>query len=147
MAGMTRSAIGTLAALFLCAIVSAEGFKVYPGARVDEKLTREANDLGAKAAAGSKIAVPQATIYTTGDAYEKVYAFYKGVGKEYMMPSVSGQKNKLPSGKELKSSFFIFDGANDLIGSRLYAKIQRPYIGLDMKEGPDRTYIIVSEKK
>ena len=70
MAGMTRSAIGTLAALFVCTIVSAEGFKVYPGARVDEKLTREANDLGAKAAAGSKIAVPQATIYTTGEDLE-----------------------------------------------------------------------------
>ena len=128
-------------------IVSAADLKVYPGAKVDEKLTKEANDFGAKAAAGSKIAVPKATIYTTGDAYEKVYSFYKGVGKEYKMPNVSGTKNKLPSGKELKSSFFIFDGAKDLMSSKLYARIQRPYIGMDMKEGPDMTYIVVSEKK
>jgi hypothetical protein len=128
-------------------IVSAADFKVYPGAKVDEKLTKEANDFGAKAAAGSKMAFPKVTIYTTGDTYEKVYSFYKGVGKEYQMPNVSGTKNKLPSGKELKSSFFIFDGAKDLMSSKLYAKIQRPYIGIDMKEGPDLTYIIVSEKK
>ena len=66
-------------------VVSAADFKVYPGAKIDEKLTKEANDYGAKAAAGSKMAVPKATIYTTGDAYEKVYSFYKGVGKEYQM--------------------------------------------------------------
>jgi hypothetical protein len=129
------------------AIVCAADFKVYPGAKVDEKLTREANDFGAKAAAGSKMTVPKATIYTTGDAYEKVYSFYKGVGKEYMMPNVSGTKNKLPSGKELKSSFFIFDGAKDLVSSKHYARLQRPYIGMDMKEGPDMTYIIVAEKQ
>jgi hypothetical protein len=128
-------------------VVSAADFKAYPGAKIDEKLTKEANDYGAKAAAGSKMAVPKATIYTTGDSYEKVYSFYKGTGKEYQMPGESGTKNKLPSGKELKYSFFIFDGAKDLMSSKLYAKIQRPYIGMDMKEGPDMTYIIVSEKK
>jgi hypothetical protein len=128
-------------------IVTAAGFKVYPGAKVDEKLTKESNDFAAKSAAGSKMAVSKATIYTTSDAYEKVYAFYKGVGKEYQMPSVSGRKNKLPSGRELKHSFFIFDGAKDLMNSKLWAKVQRPYIGMDMKEGPDMTYIAVSEKK
>jgi hypothetical protein len=33
------------------------------------------------------------------------------------------------------------------MSSKLWAKIQQPYIGIDMKEGPDMTYIIVSEKK
>jgi len=145
---LLRSTMFAVALVFISImIVSAGDFKVYPGAKVDEKLTKEANDFGAKAAAGSKMAVPKATIYTTGDAYEKVYSFYKSVGKEYQMPNVSGTKNKLPSGKELKYSFFIFDGAKDLMSSKLYAKIQRPYIGMDMKEGPDLTYIIVSEKK
>ena len=136
-----------LGLLFSFVIVSAADFKVYPGAKFDEKLTKEANDFGAKSAVGSKMAVPKATIYTTGEVYEKVYSFYKGIGKEYQMPGSSGTKNKLPSGKELKSSFFIFDGAKDLMSSKLFAKIQRPYIGMDMKEGPDLTYIIVSEKK
>ena len=128
-------------------LVSAADFKVYSGAKIDEKLTKEANDFAAKSAADSKMAVPKATIYTTGDTYEKVYSFYKGVGKEYQMPGTSGEKNKLPSGKELKYSFFIFDGAKDLMNSKFWAKIQRPYIDMDMKEGPDMTYIIVSEKK
>ena len=145
---LLRSTVFVVVMVFITiGVVSATDFKVYPGAKIDEKLTKEANDFGTKAAAGSKMAVPKATIYTTGDAYEKVYSFYKGVGKEYQMPNVSGTKNKLPSGKELKSSFFIFDGAKDLMSSKLYARIQRPFIGLDMKEGPDMTYIIVSEKK
>lgn len=123
--------------------VFAGDFKVYPGAKVDDKLTREANEYAAKA----KMAAPKATIYVTGEAYEKVVTFYQGVGKEYQMPGVSGTKTKLPSGKELKSAFFIFDGAKDLMSSKRWAKIQRPYIGLAMEEGPDMTYIIVSEKK
>ncbi|MBP8743766.1 MAG: hypothetical protein KBH86_01450 [Syntrophorhabdus sp.] len=127
-------------------VVSAADFKVYPGAKVDEKLTKEANDFAARSAAGSKMAAPKATIYTTGDAYEKVYSFYKSVGKEYQMPGTSGRKNTLPSGKELKSSFFIFDGAIDLMSSKLWIKIQRPYIDTEMREGPDMTYIIVSTK-
>ena len=87
-------------------VVSAADFKVYPGAKIDEKLTKEANDYGAKAAAGSKMAVPKATIYTTGDAYEKVYSFYKGIGKEYQMPGESGTKNKLPFGQGIEILLF-----------------------------------------
>ena len=127
--------------------VFAGDFKVYSGARVDDRLTREANEFSAKGPAGPKNAVPKATIYVTGDAYEKVYGFYNNVGKEYQMPGVSGKTTKLPPGKELKSAFFIFDGAKDLMSSKRWAKIQRPYIGLNMEEGPDMTYIIVSEKK
>lgn len=33
------------------------------------------------------------------------------------------------------------------VTSKLFAKIQRPYIGMDgMEKGPDLTYIIVSER-
>lgn len=145
---LLRNTVFVIVVVFISLmVVSAADFKVYSGAKIDEKLTKEANDFAAKSAAGSKMAVPKATIYTTADTYEKVYSFYKGVGKEYQMPNVSGKKNTLPSGKELKYSFFIFDGAKDLISSKLFAKIQRPYIGMDMKEGHDLTYIIVSEKK
>jgi len=147
MKSLRRTVFAVVMIFIAVMVVLAADFKVYSGAKIDEKLTKEANDLGAKSAAGSKMAVPKATIYTTADAYEKVYSFYKGIGKEYQMPGTSGTKNKLPSGKELKSSFFIFDGAKDLMNSKLFAKIQRPYISMDMKEGPDLTYIIVSEKK
>ncbi|HSO73041.1 MAG TPA: hypothetical protein VLR91_10425, partial [Thermodesulfobacteriota bacterium] len=126
--------------------VFAGDFKVYTGAKVDDKLTREANEMAAKAQGGSKIGAPKATIYVPGDPYEKVYGFYQGVGKEYQMPGVSGKTTKLSSGMELKTAFFIFDGAKDLMSSKRWAKIQRPYLGLTMEEGPDMTYIIVSEK-
>lgn len=131
--------------LFYGLTVSAQDFKPYPGAKIDDKLTKEANELAAQA--GGKRSSPKATIYTTGDAYEKVYAFYKGAAKEYLMPGPAGNKKILPSGRELKTSFFIFDGAKDMMSSKCWAKIQRPYIGLDQKEGPDLTYIILSEKK
>jgi hypothetical protein len=144
---LKKTVLAVVMVLITATVFVAADFKVYPGARIDEKLTKEANDLAAKSAAGSKMSVPKATIYTTGDAYEKAYSFYKGVGKEYQMQNVSGTKDRLPSGRELKYSFFIFDGAKDLMSSKLWAKIQRPYIGMDMKEGPDMTYIIVSEKQ
>jgi hypothetical protein len=137
---------GIVVSLLFCAgTVLADGFKPYPGAKIDDKLTKEANEIGARAAGNMQ--VPKATIYVTPEAYEKVYTFYKTVGKEYIMPGPSGGKNKLPSGRELKASFFIFDGAKDMMTSKSWGKIQRPYIGMDMKEGPDLTYIILSEKK
>ncbi len=138
--------VGLMIAVSLIYVFAGD-FKVYTGAKVDDKLTREANEVAAKGQAGPKGAVPKATIYVTGDAYEKVYGFYKGAGKEYQMPGDFGTKTKLPSGKELKSAFFIFDGAKDLMSSKRWAKIQRPYMGLAMEEGPDMTYIIVSERK
>jgi hypothetical protein len=109
----------------------AADFKVYPGAKLDEKLSKEA----------------KARIYVTSESYEKVSEFYKAIGKEYNMPGISGKTKKLPSGNELKQAFFIFDGAGDLGSSKLWAKIQRPYIGLKLEEGPNKTYIIVVEKK
>lgn len=138
--------IHLLVFLILCAgTVLAGGFKPYPGAKIESKMTQEANDLAAMA--GGNTQAPKATIYVTGDAYEKVYAFYKGAATEYLMPGQAGRKRTLPSGKELKSSFFIFDGAKDMMTSKCWARIQRPYIDLDGKEGPDLTYIILSEKK
>ncbi len=73
-----RTVLAVIAAISISiVVVCAADFKVYPGAKLDEKLTKEANDFGAKSAATSKMAIPKATIYTTGEAYDKVYAFYK----------------------------------------------------------------------
>lgn len=117
--------------LLWASTVAADGFKPYPGAKVDAKPIRKANALGATA--GGKTPAPKATIYTSADAYEKVYAFYRGTAKEYLMPGPAGNKRALPLGKEPKASFFIFHGAQDLMTSKCWAKIQRPYIGLDGK--------------
>jgi hypothetical protein len=94
----------------------AQDFKPYPGAKPDEKSSREAS-----AAAPGK----QSLVFTTGDAFEKVYSFYKTLYKEFTMSS----SPKLPSSQPVKWAFFILDGGKDLASSKYWMKIQRPYIG------------------
>jgi len=138
--------------LFSAAVFAAD-FKPYPSAKIDEKATQEANQL----AAGSKMGkVPKSTIYTASDSFEKVFDFYKGMAKEFKMPhQKEGKVKKLPSGQELKEAYFIFDGASDLMSSKLWIKVQRPYIGRVKMEGfqakyedvRDVTAIVASEKR
>ena len=107
----------------------AQDFKPYPGAKPDEKSSREAS-----AAAPGK----QSQVFTTEDAFEKVHSFYKNLYKEYTMSS----SPKLPSGQPLKWAFFILDGAKDLASSKYWMKIQRPYVGgADGQEIRDITVI------
>ena len=152
---MTRFAcIYGLVIFFALTMVGlAADFKPYPGTKIDEKATQEANQM----AAGSKMGkAPKSTIYTTGDSFDKVFDFYKGMAKEYKMPhQKEGKVKKLPSGQELKEAYFIFDGANDLMSSKLWIKVQRPYIGRVKMEGyqpkyedvRDVTAIVVAEQK
>jgi hypothetical protein len=130
--------------------VIAVEFKPYPGAKIDQKATKEATELLKQAGMGGK-----ATIYTTGGSFEKVNGFYKGIAKEFKMPGEEGAK-RLPSGQELKEAYFIFDGAADIATSKLWIKIQRPYIGsveigkdfqVKYKDVRDVTAITVSERK
>jgi hypothetical protein len=134
-------------------IALASDFKPYPGAKIDEKATQESN----QSPAGSKMGkAPKSTIYTTSDSFQKVLDFYKGMAKEYQMPhQKEGKVKKLPSGQELKEAYFIFDGASDLMSSKQWIKVQRPYIGRVKMEGfqpkyedvRDVTAIVVSEKR
>lgn len=131
-----------LASFVLVTGAGAAEFKVYPGAKLDEKETKKQQELAIKAKTGST-----ARIYVTDDSFEKVKEFYVKNGKEYKMPGrQTGKVEKLPSGKVIKDAFFIFDGAKDLMTSKLWAKVQRPYIGPGLVEGPDRTYISVVSK-
>ncbi|MGQ9638583.1 MAG: hypothetical protein ACUVT6_12465, partial [Thermodesulfobacteriota bacterium] len=77
---------------------------------------------------------------------QKVSSFYKGIAKEYSMPRASGTSGKPKKYEkyDLYEAFFIFDGAKDLASSKLWVKVQRPYIGEDVR---DITAIVVSEKK
>ncbi len=129
---------------------SAAQFKPYPGAAVDSKASKEAAEIAKGAGLTGKT-----TIYTTRDSFEKVFAFYKGAAKEYKMPHEGGPQ-KLPSGQELKEAYFIFDGGKDITVSKLWIKIQRPYIGgmeigkdfqVKYKDVRDVTAITVSEQK
>jgi|SRR5271155_2952490 len=124
----------TAVALAVVAVAIAQSAKVYPGAKKftppDTEETREA----------AKQAPPGATqtIYLSDDSFEKVSAFYNGVGKAYTLPGME-RGAKLPNGQVMKIAFFIFDGATDLGSSKNWAKIQRPYVGgVEMKDsGPD----------
>ncbi len=123
----------------------AQAFKPYPGATKLAKESEEATKLLAGSGEGS--------IYTTTDSYEKVVAFYKGFAREHPMPGLKA--TKLPSGQELVSTVFIFDGAANLRTSKCWAKVQRPYIGSVKMNGAtaeygdirDLTAIVVSQKK
>ncbi len=136
--------------LAVMTVVAGQGFKVYPGATKftppDTEQTREA----------LKALPPgtEASYYLTDDSFDKVVAFYKGFAKEYTMPYAK-KGAKLPNGQELKEAYFIFDGAKDIVTSKSWAKVQRPYIGsVEMKgmapeyhDIRDVTAIAVSQKK
>jgi hypothetical protein len=93
-------------------IVFAGQFKVYPGAKLDEQATREIRQTEEKMKAPHKISA----IYTTDDSFEKARNFYKGIAKESTIPGIAGNQ-----------AFFIFDGADDIMSSKLWIKIQRPF--------------------
>ncbi len=135
-----------LITLFVLSILAhGQDWKRYRGARHDAAATEEARRSGS-AAGGVEISV-----YTTSDSFEKVYTYYKGVAQEYR---VLGQRvRKLPNGQELHDAFFILDGAKDLASSKMWVKIQRPFLGAglarrsDGSEARDVTGIVQSLKK
>jgi hypothetical protein len=104
-------------------VVFPGGFKVYPGARVEEVYEPNQSATGAKMSKPAKV-----MIFTTNDFFENVVAFYRGTGREYRMSGSSGKPIKLPSGQELKEAYFIFDNAADIMTSKHWIKIQRPYL-------------------
>ncbi len=131
--------------LFFSSATNASEFKLYPGAKLDEKATKSANEMLQQA----KEKDAKATIYTTADSFQKVTSFYKNMAQEYSMPNASGTSGKPRklSGKEkrdLWEAYFIFDGAKDLQASKLWVKVQRPHVGLEIQ---DVTSILVKEKK
>jgi hypothetical protein len=136
--------------LALVALAAAQGFKIYPGAK---KFTPPDTDESREAAKQMPPGTTQ-TLYTSDDSFEKVSTFYGSVGKPYSLPGME-RGAKLPNGQVMKVSFFIFDDATTLGGSKSWAKIQRPYVGgVEMKDsGPefkdirDITVITLVEKK
>ena len=121
--------------------VFAPSFKVYPGARVEDIYETKQSEGGAKMSKGPKV-----IIFTTNDFFEKVVAFYQGTGREYRMPDSGGKPIRLPSGQELKEAYFIFDNAADIMTSKHWIKIQRPYLSRERtKDGSRGRYEAVRE--
>lgn len=120
----------------LPAVVFAGVFKVYPGARVEEVYEAKQTEAGAKMSKPPKV-----IIFTTADFFENVVAFYRGLAREYRMPGTGGKPTKLSSGQELKETYFIFDDAADIMTSKHWVKIQRPYLSRERtREGSQGKY-------
>ncbi len=119
-----------VAALLTCtAIAATVALKPYPGAKVDEKASQTATTM-LKALGEKKASMLKATVYMTGDAYEKVTAYYLAKGKETHPPSTEPDDLKtLPSGEKIEEIYIIFDGTKDIIASNAWAHIQRPFVG------------------
>jgi len=100
-------------------------FQLYPGAKLDEKLTKEAIEMTAGVPGGDAWAI---SIYTTKDSFEKVVEFYGRIGNRYHMPS-GPESISLPSGTEIKSTYFLFGGAVDLPSAKSWIKVQNPLMG------------------
>jgi hypothetical protein len=117
-------------------------FKEYPGAVIDEEATKEAQEFAAMA----KQDTGKTTIYTTTDSFAKVAAFYKDLGKEVSMPRSSGTsgKPKKYEGYDLWEAYFTLDNAQSIADSKCWVKVQRPFIGDEVK---DITVITLNKKE
>ena len=101
----------------------AQEFKPYTGAKLDDKISREASAV---------VPGKESQVYTTNDPLDKVYAFYKGMYKEFSMGSAGPT---LPSGQQVKWYFFMLDGGTTLANSKFWMKIQHPYVnGTDIRD-------------
>lgn len=112
----------------------AQDFKPYPGARLDEKASRQAS---------AQVRGLECKVYTSSDSFERVRSYYRSLYKEFPAPFPS---QKLPNGQEVQWVFFILDGGRDLAHSKSWMKVQRPYIGdidseADFKDVRDITVI------
>jgi hypothetical protein len=120
----------------LSTVVFAGSFKVYPGAKLEEVYEAKQSEAGAKTSKSPKV-----IIFTTNDFFENVVAFYRGNAREYRMPGTGGKPMKLSTGQELKEAYFIFDDASDIMTSKHWVKIQRPYLSRERtREGSQGKY-------
>lgn len=84
------------------------------------------------------------TAYLTEDPFDKVVAFYRGIAREY----VSAKKpasTVLPHGAHLHKTFLIFDGAPNLLASKEWISVQRPFVATPA-DVRDVTEIVLTEK-
>jgi hypothetical protein len=129
-----KKGICILASVMLLALPApgfSASFKVYPGAKLEDVYEAKQPEPGSKILKASK-----EIVFTTSDPFESVIAFYSGIAREYKIPGRTGRVAKLFSGQELKEAYFIFDNAADIMTSKHWIKIQRPYLGKDQaKEG------------
>ncbi len=118
------------------ALAAAAPFQRYPGSHIDEHTTAMVNR---RSVAKDGESAAKTTIYVTTDSYEKVLAWYRKFGREFLMPGGLAQPTDLPEGKKLRQTYYIFDTSTSLRASKSWVKIQNPYAGppWNAKSGAD----------
>jgi hypothetical protein len=99
---MKKTLLLCTASFLAASLLIAAEFKVYPGAKVDEELTK------------MRASMKNSRVYVTSDSFDKVYSFYKGIATEDMesKKTVEGVgANTAPDGQPIKRAYFNFDGA------------------------------------
>jgi hypothetical protein len=120
----TEALIAALLTLAMIGRAAADGFKPYPGAVKYTPPVSEQNKQFADAVRpGITI-----TAYLTTDSFDKVVNFYRAIGREHTSAS-RHTRETLPSGQPIRKTFLILDGAPDLVSSRIWLRIQQPFIG------------------
>jgi len=127
--------------LWLPQAAGAQSFKVYPGARADNKIIQGARKEPSVQGYDLKV-------YFTPDSFEKVRAFYSSL--YHQMPAPHAPKEA----PKLRWAFFAIDGAAKLYESKYWIKVQRPYFASrvdkhmpDYHSARDETVIEVVQKK
>jgi len=124
-----------LLAFGLAASAAGAGFKLYPGAtKYTPPDTEENKQFTSSLRPGTTI-----TAYLTKDSFEDVVTFYKGFANEYTGPKAR-PGSKLPNGQEIRRTFLILDGAPDILHSRSWISVQRPFFGSVSREGGELQY-------
>lgn len=124
----------------LSSFASAGGFQVYPGAEFREDLKGMAS--GPIVTGLMKPEGTRTKVFTTSDRFEKVVAFYRGIGKQYRVGALERRRGKklYELGYKLEEAFFILDGARDIWSSKLWVRVQSPLIGEVEGQELDRKY-------
>lgn len=125
--------------LGLSAVSAAAEFKAYPGAHRDIQLEQGIRN-------DPRNQGMESEVYLTSDPFERVYQFYKAIGTED--ETMKKAAPKLPNGGKIQWAFFTFDGAKSIVGSKVWAKIQRPtVVDVEYKDIRDVTSIQLVRKK
>jgi hypothetical protein len=144
-----KLAAAALTASVLMAGAGAAEFKPYPGAVKYTPPETEANQRFTNALRpGLTI-----TAYFSNDSFEKVVAFYKGLGREYTDARM--KPGRLANGEEVRKAFLILDDARDVASSKSWVSIQHPFTGrVSMQAGVPQysdvrevTEIVFTERK
>jgi hypothetical protein len=128
--------------LALTSAAFAAQFQPYPGATLNDELTKEVHADLAKARPRAQLLYGEPKIYTTTAPFEEVLAFYKKLGaKEFMLatPYTTGPHEETipaemidgapPGGMKFKKAILILDGSPEPYKSTCWVEISYPVAG------------------